>query len=201
MTTHPNIRTAIEAAQRAGLRHVVIESGGGLAALSPSVALKYLETLSIGEGFHVECAWDQQRNVWLWDGKAWTPTGEAGEGAETPEEDEDCPELRPINRADYADRQDQILSALALIEDLAQDAYDHGQSNLAARFHSAYDDLEKFRILKKPIRVGDVVELEGKVGIVTSITAGLDMAGVMFAGGERALPVPFERLTHSERLA
>lgn len=115
--------------------------------------------------------------------------------------DNDQPETRPINRADYAAWQDRIHAALDLIDDLQQEAYDHGQQELASRLHTAYDDLEKFRIIKRAIRVGDVVESGGEIGIVTSITTSIEMAGVMFAGGERPIRVPFERLTHSERLA
>lgn len=201
MTTYQNIRTAIEAAQLAGLRHIVIEIDEGRVAFTPKVAIKKFETLAPGEGFQIECAWDQQRDAWTWDGSSWTPTGEAGEDAEALEEDEDCPELRTINRADYAACQDRIHAALDLIDDLQQEAYDHGQQELASRLHTAYDDLEKFRIIKRAIRVGDVVESGGEIGIVTSITTSIEMAGVMFAGGERPIRVPFERLTHSERLA
>lgn len=66
--------------------------------------------------------------------------------------DNDQPETRTINRADYADRQAQILSALALLDDLGQDAYDHGQVELSARLHQAHADVERFRYF--PERAG-----------------------------------------------
>lgn len=67
----------------------------------------------------------------------------------SPEELRDAPPAREINTDDYTDRQDQILSALALLDDLGQDAYDHGQVELSARLHQAHADVERFRILPK----------------------------------------------------
>lgn len=55
--------------------------------------------------------------------------------------------ISEINPASYADRQEQILAALALIDDLGQEACDHGQEELSARLHQAYQDVERFRII------------------------------------------------------
>lgn len=55
---------------------------------------------------------------------------------------------REINRRDYAGRQQQILDALALLDDLAQDASDLGQTELSTRLHAAYGDVERFRIIQ-----------------------------------------------------
>lgn len=70
----------------------------------------------------------------------------------SPEELRDAPPAREINADDYAGRQDQILSALALLDDLGQDAYDHGQVELSARLHQAHADVERFRYF--PERAG-----------------------------------------------
>lgn len=130
----------------------------------------------------------------------------------SPEELRDAPPKREINTADYTDRQEQILSALALLDDLGQDAYDHGQVELSARLHQAHADVERFRKLRKPaeVKVGSLVkwfvtgvmsgETETRRGIVTSITKRTGVAGVMFVGGEYPVRVSLENLVAAESI-
>lgn len=197
LNTYANMSLALQAAQITIFSEVTIEIDEGEIPLPPAEALEAFSRLAPGEGFSVISATSTDGRVWTWSGAHWI--NRAVDVTPTPAEDPDEPAFRKINRDDYTDRLDQILAALALVDDLQQDAYDHGQPELAARLHTAYDDLERFRVMPKPIRPGDTVTRGSKRGIVTNVIKHRNTAGVMLEGDDYPIRVSMSELNHAPK--
>lgn len=142
--TYANTHQALKSLEASALELVTIDVNEGELTVTKAEAREIFDELAPGEGFDIiSASYANAETVFTWDGEIWTSAPAA-----TAESDAE-PAFKEIDRNEYSDRQAQILAAMALIEDLGQDAYDHGQPELSARLHWAYADVERFRTLDR----------------------------------------------------